>query len=66
MNILQQVPDKVRVALYLVYALAGPVLIYLIDKRIAGADEMKLYLGVGSVFGLTAAANVAVRQKRGQ
>ena len=58
---LQAIPRGVRLGLYVAYALAGPVLIYLSAKGIVGADEWALYAGVGTVFGITASGNVAAR-----
>lgn len=50
--------NLVRGALYIGYALAGPVLIYPSSKGVVGVDEWAFYAGVGSVFGITAAGNV--------
>jgi len=58
---LQAIPKGVRLGLYVAYALAGPVLIYLSAKGIVGTDEWALYAGVGTVFGITASGNVAAR-----
>ena len=58
---LQAIPNPVRLTLYVAYALAGPVLIYLSAKGIVGADEWALYAGVGTVFGITASGNVTAR-----
>lgn len=58
---LQAIPKPVRITLYVVYALAGPVLIYLSSKGYVGADEWALYAGVGTVFGITASGNVTAR-----
>lgn len=55
---LQAIPKGVRLGLYVTYALAGPVLIYLSAKGVVGADEWALYAGVGTVFGITASGNV--------
>lgn len=58
---LQAIPRGVRLGLYVAYALAGPVLIYLTAKGIVGTDEWALYAGVGTVFGITASGNVTAR-----
>lgn len=58
MNLLQSIPARVRIALYLVYAVAGPVLIYTATRGWTGEAEYALYVGLGTAFGLTAAANV--------
>jgi len=58
---LQAIPKPVRLTLYVVYALAGPVLIYLSAKGYVGTDEWALYAGVGTVFGITASGNVTAR-----
>ena len=58
---LQAIPKGVRLGLYVAYALAGPVLIYLSAKGIVGTDEWALYAGVGTVFGITASGNVTAR-----
>lgn len=58
MNPLQSIPAKVRVALYLAYALAGPVLIYTAARGWTGESEYALYVGLGAALGLTAASNV--------
>ena len=55
---LQSIPKGVRLGLYVAYALAGPVLIYLSAKGYVGTDEWALYAGVGTVFGITATGNV--------
>ena len=58
---LQAIPRGVRLGLYVAYALAGPVLIYLSAKGYVGTDEWALYAGVGTVFGITASGNVTAR-----
>ena len=58
---LQAIPKSVRLTLYVLYAVGGVVLIYLEAKGIVGADELALWAGIGSVFGVTAAGNVATR-----
>lgn len=55
---LQRIPEPVRLSLYVAYALAGPVLIYLSTKGLVSVDEWALYAGVGTVFGITATGNV--------
>ena len=58
MNVLQSIPARVRLALYLAYAVVGPVLIYTAARGWTGEDEYALYVGLGAALGLTAAANV--------
>lgn len=58
MNPLQQIPDGLRLALYLLYALAGPLLIYTRSRGWTGDAEVTLWVGVGTALGLTAASNV--------
>lgn len=55
---LEAIPRPVRLALYLIYAIGGVILIYLSSKQIIGPDEMALWAGLGTVFGLTAAGNI--------
>ena len=55
---LEAIPRPVRLALYLIYAIGGVILIYLSSKQIVGPDEMALWAGLGTVFGLTAAGNI--------
>jgi len=59
MNPLERIPPGVRLALYVAYAVCGPVLIYTASRGWTGEAEYALYVGVGTAFGLTAAANVA-------
>ena len=56
-TLLERIPRWARGALYIGYALTGPILIYLTAKHLIGTDEWILYAGVGSVFGITAAGN---------
>ena len=58
---LEAIPKPVRQALYIVYALGGPVLIYLQSRGIVGESELALWAGVGSVLGLTALGNTNAR-----
>ena len=58
MNPTRKIPPKGRIALYLVYGIAGPVLTYTQAKGWTGSDELNLWVGLGAVFGLTAASNV--------
>lgn len=58
MNPLQKLPDNLRVALYVIYALAGPLLVYTASKGWTGDAEYALWVGVGTAIGLTAASNV--------
>ena len=61
MNVLERIPARVRLVLYVLYAVAGPVLIYTASRGWTGEAEYALYVGVGSALGLTAAANVKAR-----
>src|SRR5512139_2538154 len=63
MSVLEKIPAKVRLALYLLYAVAGPVLVYTAAKGYTGTDEYTLYVGVGTALGLTAAANIRTRRR---
>ena len=63
MNLLQSIPARVRIALYLVYAVAGPVLIYTASRGWTGEAEYALYVGLGTALGLTAAANVGTTHR---
>ena len=63
MNVLERIPARIRIALYVLYAVAGPVLIYTASKGWTGESEYALYVGLGSALGLTAAANVRTRQR---
>lgn len=58
---LESIPRPVRLALYVVYAIGGPVLIYLSAKGAIGPDELGLWAGIGTVFGITAAGNTNSR-----
>lgn len=58
MNPLAHIPARVRLALYVLYAVAGPVMIYLAAKGITGEAEYALYVGLGIALGLTAASNI--------
>lgn len=57
MNPLTSIPANVRLALYVLYALLGPVLIYTASRGWTGEAEYALYVGVGTALGLTAASN---------
>lgn len=57
-NPLQSIPANVRTALYVAYAILGPVLIYTAANGWTSEPEYALYVGIGTAFGLTAAANV--------
>ena len=59
-NPLSQISPKARLALYVIYAISGAVLIYLQTKGLVGIDEYTLFVSIGSIFGLTAASNVSV------
>lgn len=66
MNPLSAIPPKIRLALYLVYGLVGPVLIWTAAKGWTGEAEYALYVGLGAALGFTAASNTtgAVRDDR--
>lgn len=49
---------RLRLVAYVLYAVAGPVLLYTEDKGWTGKPEYELWIGLGTAFGLTAAANV--------
>lgn len=57
-NPLAVVPQKVRLILYLVWAILGPVLIYTAAKGWTGDAEYALWVGLGTALGLMAASNV--------
>lgn len=57
---LQAIPRPARLGVYLGYAVLGPVLGYLQSKGMVGPDEWVLYVGLGSIFGVTAAGNVTI------
>jgi len=63
MNVLEKIPAKVRLGLYLAYAVVGPVLIYTASKGWTGEAEYALYVGLGAALGLTAAANVGPKSE---
>lgn len=58
---LEAIPKPVRQGLYIVYAVGGPVLIYLQSRGLVGESELALWAGVGSVLGLTALGNTNAR-----
>jgi hypothetical protein len=60
MNPLSAIPPQIRLALYLVYGLAGPVLIWTAAKGWTGDAEYALYVGLGAALGFTAASNTSV------
>lgn len=57
MNILAAIPPKVRAVLYVLYAVAGPLLVYTNARGWTGEAEYTLWVGLGAALGLTAAAN---------
>lgn len=64
-NPLAYVPFVVRLTAYILYGLLGFVLIYLQEKGIViGPPELKLYVGVGTFLGLTAASNIQLDSKK--
>lgn len=58
MNPLTAIPKSVRRWLYVVYAVAGPVLLWTKAHGWTGQTEIDLWVGLGTALGLTAAANV--------
>ena len=58
MNLLTAIPKSVRLGLYVVYAVAGPVLLWTKAHGWTGQTEIDLWVGLGTALGLTAAANV--------
>ena len=58
MNLLTAIPKSVRRWLYVIYAVAGPVLLWTKAHGWTGQTEIDLWIGLGSALGLTAAANV--------
>lgn len=61
MNPLSKIPAQWRAVLYIAYAVVGPLLVYTSTKGWTGEAEYALWVGLGAVFGLTAAANVGKR-----
>lgn len=59
-NPLTYIPQRVRVRLYLLYAVLGPVLLYTAAKGWSGEAEYTLYTGLGIALGLVAVSNVGV------
>ena len=57
-NLLTAIPKSVRLGLYVVYAVAGPVLLWTKAHGWTGQTEIDLWVGLGTALGLTAAANV--------
>lgn len=55
----------IRLVAYLVYAVAGPLLIWTQTRGWTGDAEYQLWIGVGSVLGFTAASNVFPRGEGG-
>ena len=58
MNLLTAIPKNVRLGLYVIYAVAGPVLLWAKAHGWTGQTEIDLWVGLGTALGLTAAANV--------
>lgn len=65
-NPLALVPPKVRVVLYLIYAIGSVVATYLIAKEVIGLEEAALWAGIGTVLGLTAASNTTGQVVQGE
>lgn len=57
-NPLTLIPRRGRLALYLLYALLGPVLTYTRTRGWTGDAELTLWVGLGTALGVTAAANL--------
>lgn len=57
-NPLSRIPARARQALYIVYAIAGPLLVYTASRGWTGDAEYALYVGIGTALGLTAASNI--------
>jgi len=57
-NLLTAIPEGVRRWLYVIYAVLGPVLLWTKAHGWTGQTEIDLWIGLGSAFGFTAAANV--------
>lgn len=60
MNPLSLIPEKVRLALYVLYGIGAAILLYTENKGWTGQAEKDLWLGLGAVFGVAAASNVAM------
>ncbi len=57
-NPLTLIPRRGRLALYLGYALAGPVLTYTRARGWTGDAELTLWVGLGTALGLVAGSNI--------
>lgn len=51
---------------YLLWSLAGPVLIYLRTKGVTGTAEYELWMGLGTVLGFTALVNAKPARRQDQ
>ena len=58
MNPLTAIPEGVRLWIYVIYAVLGPVLLWTKAHGWTGQTEIDLWIGLGTALGLTAAANV--------
>jgi hypothetical protein len=56
-NPLAVIPEGARKILYLVYALAGPLLVWSQSKGWTGDAEYSLWIGLGTAVGLVALSN---------
>lgn len=56
-------PDRVRVALYVVIALGTPLVAYLLAKDVIGELEVGLWSGLVTAVGGMAALNVSINDK---
>lgn len=57
MNPLRAIPESVRMVAYVLYAAAGPILIWTASRGWTGDAEYALWVALGTALGLTAAAN---------
>jgi hypothetical protein len=51
-------PKWIRVAVYVLNIIAGPAVIYLLDKGLIGADEVKLWAAEVTAMATLAGLNV--------
>ena len=58
MSLWTAIPKNVRLWLYVIYAVLGPVLLWTKAHGWTGQTEIDLWIGLGTALGLTAAANV--------
>lgn len=58
--LLQRIPPWVRGALYVLVAVGSVLIAYAVTKRVIGADEVVLWLGITSALGIVAAGNLRI------